>query len=294
MAAADQLARRWTAPASGALRPGSEPHKTAFCRMLLDTHNPYKPAVIDWPILDSEARDRLVGLPIWDIAVQTEGKASTRVLSYADSVGDPLLREAVLLNGFEEGRHKHVLSNMVAAYSIALAPEPPYAAQGKPEWAFMVTGYSECIDSFFAFGLFESAKRSGFFPVALVDTFEPVIQEEARHILFFVNWAAWHRRTMPLWRRPWFELKVLAVWLFLIWERVGLARDVGGGAQDNNFTVTGAKSVGADIDVGELLDICLAENRRRMSGYDRRLLRPFAVPALAGFARRFLKSKRAL
>jgi hypothetical protein len=49
-----------------------------------------------------------------------------------------------------------VLSNMVAAYSITLAPEPPYAAQGKPEWAFMVTGYSECIDSFFAFGLFES------------------------------------------------------------------------------------------------------------------------------------------
>ena len=124
----------------------------------------------------------------------------------------------------------------------------------------MVTGYSECIDSFFAFGLFETAKRSGFFPEALVDTFEPVIQEEARHILFFVNWAAWHRRTMPFWRRPFFELKVLAVWLFLIWERIGIARDVGSGVQDNNFTVTGAKALGDDIDVAELIDICLAEN----------------------------------
>ena len=276
---------------SSKIRLGSDAHKTLFCRTLLDTFNPYKPAVIDWPAIDAEARDRLVKLPIWDIAVQTEGRARLNVASYAAVTSDPLLREAIELNAFEEGRHKHVLSNMVAAYAIALAPEPEYAVQGKPEWAFMVTGYSECIDSFFAFGLFESAKRSGFFPEALVDTFEPVIQEEARHILFFVNWAAWHRRTMPLWRRPFFELKVLAVWLFLIWERIGIARNVGGGVQDNNFTVTGAKSVGDDIDAAELIDICLAENSRRMSPYDQRLLRPFAVPALAGLARRLMRSK---
>jgi hypothetical protein len=95
---------------------------------------------------------------------------------------------------------------------------------------------------------------------------------------------------MPFWRRPFFELKVLAVWLFLIWERIGIARDMGNGVQDNNFTVTGAKSVGSDIKVGELIDICLAENNRRMSLYDRRLLRPTFVPALARLARRFIRS----
>ena len=275
----------------GPIRFGSDAHKTLFCRTLLDTHNPYKPAVIDWPPLDSDARNRLVSLPIWDIAVQTEGRARINVASYAVRIADALLRKAVELNAFEEGRHKHVLSNLVTAYGITLAPEPQYEVKGDPEWAFMVTGYSECIDSFFAFGLFEAAKRSGFFPEALVDTFEPVIQEEARHILFFVNWAAWHRRTMPLWRRPWFELKVLAVWIFLVWERIGIARDVGNGVQDNNFTVTGAKQVGADIDVAELIEICLAENDRRMSLYDRRLLRPFAVPFLAKLARRFMGSR---
>jgi hypothetical protein len=271
----------------GPIRLGSAAHKSLLCRTLLDTFNPYKPAVIDWPALDTEARDRLLSLPIWDIAVQTEGRARLNVASYAAVVADPLLRKAIELNAFEEGRHKHVLSNLVAAYGIALAPEPEYVVRGDPEWAFMVTGYSECIDSFFAFGLFESAKRTGFFPEALVDTFEPVIQEEARHILFFVNWAAWHRRTMPIWRRPWFELKVLGVWLFLIWERIGIARDVGSGVQDNNFTVTGAKSLGADIDVGQLIELCLSENARRMSLYDKRLLRPFAVPALARLVRRF-------
>jgi len=275
---------------AGPIRLGSEAHKTLFCRTLLDTFNPYKPAVIDWPSLDTETRNRLVELPIWDIAVQTEGRARLNVAVYAAMTVDPLLRTAIELNAFEEGRHKHVLSNLVAAYGIALAPEPEYVVRGDPEWAFMVTGYSECIDSFFAFGLFETAKRSGFFPPELVETFEPVIHEEARHILFFVNWAAWHRRTMPFWRRPLFELKVLAVWLFLIWERIGIARDVGSGVQDNNFTVTGAKAVGDDIDVAELIDLCLAENERRMGAYDRRLLRPFAVPALAKLARRFMRS----
>ena len=273
----------------GPIRIGSEAHKHLFCRTLLDSFNPYKPAVIDWPKLDPQVRDRLTSLPIWDIAVQTEGRARLNVASYAAVTCDPLLRKAIELNAFEEGRHKHVLANLVAAYGIGLEPEPPYVVQGDPEWAFMVTGYSECIDSFFAFGLFESAKRSGYFPDALVDTFEPVIQEEARHILFFVNWAAWHRRTMPLWRRPFFELKVLGVWAFLIWERIGIARSVGSGVQDNNFTLTGAKSLGDDIDVAALIELCLAENNRRMSRYDKRLLRPFAVPALARLVRRFMR-----
>jgi hypothetical protein len=298
IAAADTAARRWNAAGEGEIRPGSARHKTAFCRMLLDTHNPYKPVVIAWPKLDPEARCRLVSLPIWDIAVQTEGKASTRVRTYGGQIADPLLKEAVLLNGFEEGRHKQVLANLVAAYDVRLAPEPEYLPPRHAEWAFMVTGYSECIDSFFAFGLFRLAQRSGFFPRELVDTFEPVMQEEARHILFFVNWAAWHRRNLPLWRRPWFCLKVAAVWGFLIGERIGLARSAGktldGADQDNSFTLTGSKAV-ADIDLSPaaLIDLCLAENERRMAGYDPRLLRPQVMPRLLRFARRFLRSPAA-
>ena len=107
----------------GPIRLGSDAHKDLFCRTLLDTFNPYKPAVIDWPELEASARDRLVSLPIWDIAVQTEGRARLNVASYAPMAGDPLLRKAIELNAFEEGRHKHVLSNLVAAYGITLAPE---------------------------------------------------------------------------------------------------------------------------------------------------------------------------
>jgi len=275
------------------IRPGSEQHKALFSRMLLDTHNPYKPAVIDWPKLDPDARDRLASLPIWDTAVLTEGKASLRVKSYARAVADPLLRQAIELNGFEEARHKAVLSNLVQAYGIKLAPEPEYVTPRHAEWAFMVVGYSECIDSFFAFGLFEVAKRSAYFPAELVETFEPVMQEEARHILFFVNWAAWHYRNLPWWKRPWFRAKILAVWAFLIWERIGIARNLGEAPQDNNFTLTGSKSVGIDISPSTLLDICLAENERRLGGYDSRLLRPAFVPGVIRLARRFMPKPKA-
>ena len=277
-------------PIDGRIKLGGEAHKRLFCRTLLETFNPYKPAVLDWPELTPDARERLVNLPIWNIAVQTEGKASLRVKSYANAVADDeWLRRAVELNAFEEGRHKHVLANLIRAYGIDLAPEPPYVAPRDVEWAFMVTGYSECIDSFFAFGLFELAKRSGFFPAELVETFEPVMHEEGRHILFFVNWVAWRRRNIPWWRRPWFQARILGVWAFLIWERIGIAKGLDGApAPDNNFTVTGAKSVGMDIGVAQLMDICLAENDRRLGIYDARLPRPRFVPAMVRLARRFM------
>src|SRR5260370_28102246 len=92
--------------------------------MLLDTHNLYKPSIIDWPGLEPDARSRLVSLPIWDIAVQTEGKARLRVLSYGQTIADPVLQRAIELDGFEEGRHKEVLSNLVQAYGIRFAAEP--------------------------------------------------------------------------------------------------------------------------------------------------------------------------
>jgi len=287
---ADHAMRNWTDPTPGPLRIGSEQHLRMFCDMLLQTHNPYKPAVMEWPKLSPEALRRVTSLPIWDIAVQTEGRASIRVKTFAETVTHPVLRNALDMDGGEEARHKVVLSRLVEAYGIPLAPEPAYPPPADPEWGWLVTGYSECIDSFFAFGLFAAAKRSGFFPAELVETFEPVIQEEGRHILFFVNWAAWYKYNLPWWRRPLFALKVARVWAFLIWERVGIARgiDADGAAQDANFTMNGAEALGEALSLAAMIELCLGENDKRMAGYDARLLRPTTVPRLARFARRFL------
>ena len=42
------------------LRLGAPIHKEAFCRMLLETHDPYRPAVIPWPRPDAGAYARLI------------------------------------------------------------------------------------------------------------------------------------------------------------------------------------------------------------------------------------------
>ncbi|HEY4352572.1 MAG TPA: ferritin-like domain-containing protein [Paraburkholderia sp.] len=290
-AAEDYALRNWTFRDQVRMRIGSEAHKQMFCRMLLETHNPYKPAVLDWPPLAPDALKRLTSLPIWDIAVQTEGRASIRVATYAATLKDPLLREAIEMDATEEARHKRVLSCLVAAYGIELAAEPDYPAPRDAEWAWMFTGYSECIDSFFAFGLFRSAQQSGYFPESLVETFEPVIQEEARHILFFINWVAWYRRRMPWWRRPWHSLRVASIWVKLVWDRVGMAKgmDADGVMHDSNFLAANSASIGAALDARQLLELCLVENDQRMSGYDVRLLRPTLMPWLARLALRFMK-----
>jgi hypothetical protein len=257
--------------------------------MFRETFNPYRPAVLAWPKLSPDMLQRVTSLPIWDIAVHTEGRARLRFASYAATLQTPEVRAAVMLNAWEEHRHKEVLSNMVNAYGIALGPEPAYRVPRNPEWMYLVTGYSECIDSFFAFGLFELARRSGFFPVELVETFEPVMQEECRHILLFANLVAWQRASLPWWRRIAFELRIAAAWFYIAWERLVLARSMKvngmGTGQDSNFTMTSARTVTpVEIGVHDLMMLCLQENDRRFAGYDARFVRPTTIPALARLA----------
>lgn len=280
------------APPSGEpLTLGSEAHLALMCRMLLDTHDPYKPALIDWPKLEPDTQAKITGLPIWDMAVQTEGRTGLFVKTFGETVKHPLLKVAVEMDAFEEQRHKTVLADMVGAYGIQLEPEPAYVKPKDAEWAFMRSGYSECIDSFFGFGLFKIAKDTGFFPPELIDTFEPVMREEGRHILFFVNWVAWWRRNMPWWRRPYFEAKVIAVWCFLIAERLSMAKGMTNStkADENNFTLNGSKELGVEVEFPELAAICLAENDRRLAPYDQRLIRPKIVPTAIRLVLKLMK-----
>lgn len=277
------------------IRIGSEDHKRLFCDMLLRTFDPYKPAVIPWPTLSDEALHRLTTLPIWDIAVQTEGNASRRMQAAADGISDPLVREALSLNAFEERRHKEVLHRMIDFYGIKLQPEPRYRHPKDPEWMFLRTGYGECFDSFFSFGLFSMARRSGFFPDELVQVFEPVVQEEARHILFFVNWVAWRQANAGILEKPVFFSRRMGALGVKIWERVGTAQTMDRGNFDGNEKADGqaASGIADGLSPRTLFDECLIENNRRMARYDPRLLRPTLMPNLIRMARPFFKAKKA-
>jgi len=152
----------------------------------------------------------------------------------------------------------------------------------------MVTGFSECIDSFFAFGLFALARAFGIFPPAPRRYVRAGHAGGGRHIIFFINWVAGtsvtYRYVAPL-----FAAKV-ARGLGLSWfgadrhrtERRECRRPPHRERcpRTTTVTLTGSKAVGAlDLSVATLIDVCLEENERRLSGYDGRLLRPNLVAA---------------
>lgn len=294
-----ETGQHWRFAREGRIRLGTEAHKQLFCRMLLDTFDPYKPAIIPWPTLAPDALARLTGLPFWDIAVETELHTSKNMQAIADTTADPLIREAIALNAFEERRHKVVLENMIRFYGIQIAPNEAFVPPADPAWTYLCTGYGECFDSFFAFGLYKLAKDSGFFPAELIEVFEPVIQEEARHILFFVNWAVYAQAQRSVIVRPAFAGRRFAALATRAWKRMkfakgGVTAKPGQGSQEgkNNsaMTIEGRNFVAGSekLTIKRFMKICLAENDRRMARYDSRLVRPLAMPRLIKAAMPFL------
>ena len=257
---------------------GSQEHKELFCRFFIDTHVAFDPATIDWPALDEESCKRLQSLPMWAEAVKTEYQATCTIQTWADLEVDPLIRQAVALQGYEEARHAAIIQGLITHYGIAIPPLPPPQPPMDAEWAFLRLGYSECFDAFFTFALFAIARDSGFFPPVLVDKFEPVMQEEARHILFFVNWETYRQARSPLWQRPRHLWRGTLGRVLQVWHRMQNVMQARG---NKNFTMTGHQAINMDITPRRFLELCLAENARRLERYDARLLRPRLVPTIA-------------
>jgi hypothetical protein len=272
------------------LQIGSDEHKELFCRVFVETHNPFRPEEIPWPDLDAETLARLKGLPVWEEAARTEAATAVRVQALGDTEPDPVLARAISLQGFEEARHAETIRRLIARYGIPVQEHPKAAVPKNPTWAFLQTGYGECMDSFFAFGLFRIGADSRFFPPGIVSVFETIMQEEARHILFIVNWAEYLRAREPLPLRPVFDAR--RAWKIVVQatDRLKGALQMAGGSgkKDENkdekaeggqagFTLASHASFG-DFSLRSFLELCLAENDRRFAPYDPRLLRPQMVP----------------
>ncbi len=286
---------------AAAIEIGSLAHRELLARFFMDSYVEYVPEEVQWPHLSEESKSRLVSLPFWQEAVATENVTSNTVAAAAAIEADPALRKAIELQGFEEGRHARLLRGLTTHYAIPVDNPVPYQPRDL-EHDFLFAGFGECFDSFFAFGLFALARESGFFESKLVEVFEPVIQEEARHILFFVNWVKYRRRQLPWWRRPAFSLRCAWIILKQVWSRAKTARSMGGtsdatpaartgplgGDDGDNFTLSAHQDLGEDVTLHKLLGLCLRENDARLAPYDPRLLRPRLVPALARFMFRVL------
>lgn len=262
---------------------GSEEHKRAFCKSFLETHRPFDPDAIQWPELDDASLARLKALPIWNEAVRTEASTAVEVQELGRVEPDPLLAQAISLQGYEEGRHAAILSSLTRHYGIPVVPFDAPRPPSNPVWTFLRTGYGECLDSFFAFGLFAVGVRSGYFPPALTDVFDPILQEEARHILFIVNWAAYLRARTPFALRPAFDARRGWAVVGLLVDHARQAASFGGKQSQEGFTMASHSEM-SDLSPRAFLELCVKENDRRLSRYDARLLRPRLVAPLARLA----------
>jgi hypothetical protein len=277
-----------------ALKIGSDEHGRLLCRTFIETHRPFRAQDIVWPELDAESLARLKNLPVWDEAARTEAATAVKVQTLGETEKDPILKEAIALQGYEEGRHAEIISLLTKRYGIPTAPFGPPEKPKDPTWTFLRTGYGECLDSFFAFGLFDIGRRTEYFHEDLIALFDQIMQEEARHILFIVNWAAYLRARRPLRMRPAFDARRAWNIAAQAFDRVkGAMQMAGGGGNGDSkdkdedkgkgrgtqdgFTLK-SHNVFGDFTLRSFLELCLAENERRLSIYDSRLLRPALVP----------------
>ena len=263
------------------MRIGSEEHKEIFCRHFMQTYQDYDPKTLPWPDLDEAALQRLRSVPFWQEVFYTERRAGAIVKAFTKTVADPVLKEAIALQGEEEARHAELIRAMIERYGIEAEELPLETLPADIETAFKDFGFGECVDSFLGFGVFKIARQSGFLPESMFAIFETLMYEETRHIVFFVNWMAYNQARRGFLARAVLPFVSLRYYVRAFKRMIGVARR---GAEKNDgkeFAATQASVFLDDFTFRRFLEDCYAENRRRMAAFDGEILRPSFLPQLA-------------
>ncbi|WP_013324458.1 ferritin-like domain-containing protein [Gloeothece verrucosa] len=268
------------------MKLGSEAHKELFCRSFMESHLEYEPETIPWPELDGVALERLQGIPFWLEALKTERNAGNMVTALAETIEDPMIREAIALQGREETRHARLLEFLIKRYHISLQEPPAKPLPQNIKSAFIEFGFCECLDSYFAFGMFDIARQAQYLPEAFFTIFDPILHEEARHIVFFVNWFTYLQINQG---QGWSGLRAMNT----LWGYKRAVQDLinifGVGGEEQRFTTSGANSFMDNLTPELFFSTCLQENTKRMSVFEPELLRPELMPKISQLALGVLK-----
>jgi hypothetical protein len=263
------------------MRIGSEAHKERFCRQFIESHQRFDPEMLPWPELDETALTRMRTVPFWQEVLHTERRAGAIVCAFAETITDPLVREAVDLQGVEETRHAQLLRVMIRRYGLPAEERPLEDVGPDLQTAFADFGYGECIDSFLGFGVFKIARQSEFLPDKLFQIFDTLMLEETRHIVFFVNWMAWQEAMRGRGAGWWRALVSARFYGRAIRRLVSTIRQGQKANDGKDFSATQASVFLEGFTFRRFVEECYAENARRMADFETDLLRPRFLPSLA-------------
>jgi hypothetical protein len=259
------------------MRIGSTEHKELFCRSFIASHEPYDPRDLPWPALDEKSLEILRSIPVWSMALQVEVNAGATLEQFSQSQPDSLIQQALRLQGYEEDRHGRMLATLIERYGLDGQAEPPAAYGGRQ--AFIDFGYNECLDSFAGFGIFRIAREVRFLPAELTALFARVLWEEARHIVFFVNWITYERHVRGYGAPPLQVIPTAIGYLRALKKTIGRA----GATNTSDKGIAAAGDMFANLTLQTFIQACLDENDLHMRNFDPRLLRPRVIPTLARF-----------
>jgi hypothetical protein len=209
-----------------------------------------------------------------------EQEADRMIAAFAKTLADPVIRQAVELQGYEEGRHGRLLNHMLERYEIDV-PSVPLSNLPVTRDDFVVFGFGECADSVVGFGGFALARHKQIFPKALLDVFEHILFEEARHIVFFINWWRYEEElagnTSALSR----TISALKYQARAVMHQAQGAQGAAVVPAPLDLTGGGSQAILEGVSPKMFLEVALAEERAMMARIDPRLLRPRIVPFLA-------------
>ena len=95
------------------IKAGSEAHKELFCRQFIGSYQVFDAETLPWPDLDTASLARLRGVPFCQEVYHTERRAGAIVDAFTPQVIDPLVSEAVALQGAEESHHAKLIRVMI-------------------------------------------------------------------------------------------------------------------------------------------------------------------------------------
>jgi hypothetical protein len=269
---------------------GSYEQKKLFCRSFIDSHTSFNLEQLSWPKLDNLSLERLQRIPFWPDLLRQQQQTALIVHSYAQTVRDPLMKEAIALLATEEESLAHQLKSMMEFYSIPTTDSPSIQLPNKIESAFIDNGFEGCLDSFLGFGLFGVAQQAHYLPETLFQVFDSFLEDKARRIIFFINWwTYWNIKLKQ--RSDWSEIRGIRA----LWTRrrnlikLLLAFDQEEFEEDSRDDVNSVGRLLGELTLEQFLKVCQSEQAHRMVDVNPSLQQPHLNSTLASFIQRVLK-----